>query len=158
MTIRTFVPESPRGYAAVALDNPKYDGNIGGALRAAYCLDANMVVLSGTRFRREATDTIHAWKHIPTHQVSDVFDALPVDCTPVAVDLVEGATPLPRFQHPERAFYIFGAEDRTLGEPILARCKHRVVIPTRLCLNLACAINVVLYDRIVKRHAWRTAA
>lgn len=139
------------GYAVVALDNPKYGGNIGAAMRAAFCFEARMVVIGGQRFRKEQPDTPHAWKHIPTIEASSVLDVIPYDCVPVAVDLLPGAIELPRFAHPERAYYIFGAEDRTLGHDITSRCAHQIVIPSRLCLNLAAAVNVVLYDRAMKQ-------
>lgn len=118
-----------RGYAVVALDHPKFGGNIGAAMRAAFCYDARLVVIAGQRFRREQPDTPQAWRHIPTLEVAEVMDALPYDCIPVAVDLLPGATPLPKFVHPERAFYIFGAEDRTLDHEIVSRCPHKVVVP-----------------------------
>lgn len=139
-----------RGYAVIALDQPKFGGNVGATMRAAWCYGAELVVIAGQRFRHEPTDTPQAWRHIPTLEVADVFDALPFECVPVAVDLLPDATPLPRFVHPERAFYIFGGEDRTLSHEITARCPHKVYVPTRLCMNLAATVNVVLYDRMVK--------
>lgn len=141
----------PRGYSAVALDNPKFGGNIGASMRACHCYGADLIVIAGQRFKREQPDTTHAWKHIPTLEVSDVFDALPYDCVPVAVDIITGATPLPTFCHPARAFYIFGAEDATLDERITKRCRAKIVIPTTHCMNLAATVNVVLYDRLAKR-------
>jgi tRNA(Leu) C34 or U34 (ribose-2'-O)-methylase TrmL len=70
---------------------------------------------------------------------------------PVAVDLIEGATSLVEFKHPERAFYIFGAEDQTLGRRVLDWCKNVVYVPTDRCMNLAATVNVVLYDRLAKQ-------
>ena len=58
---------------------------------------------------------------------------------------------LPEYQHPERAFYIFGAEDATLGARVLDRCRDRVFVPTVRCMNLAATVNVVLYDRMAKQ-------
>lgn len=142
-----------RGYACIALDNPKTPANIGSAMRAAGCYGAAMVVLGGPRPERLSrcpTDTMKAYRHIPHVLVPDVFDAIPYDCVPVAVDLVAGATPLPNYRHPERAFYIFGAEDATLGKRILDRCRDKVVVPTKFCMNLAATVNVILYDRMAK--------
>lgn len=139
-----------RGFAAIALDNPKDPKNIGSVLRAAHVFGAALVVLSGRRFARCGTDVTKAWRHIPLVETDDVFSALPYDCVPIAVDLVSGAQELPRYAHPERAFYVFGAEDATLGARVLDRCRDRVVIPTKFCLNLAATVNVVLYDRMVK--------
>lgn len=139
-----------RGYACVALTSPKSNANVGGAYRAAQCYGADLIVFSGTRVRREAADTMAAWRHIPLLKVADVFDALPHDCVPVAVDLIAGARDLRSYTHPERAFYIFGPEDGTLGDKTLSRCRDVVMIPTRFCMNLAATVNVVLYDRMAK--------
>lgn len=142
-----------RGFACVALDNPKRDQNVGGVMRAAFVYDAGLIVVAGTRYRAQASDTVKAWRHVPLLQVSDVFDAIPHDCVPVAVDLLPDATPLPKYRHPERAFYVFGAEDATLGERITSRCRDKVFVPTRRCMNLAATVNVILYDRLAKRAA-----
>lgn len=140
-----------RGYSVVALDNPKTPTNIGSALRASHIYGARMLVVSGCRYKRAATDVTKAWRHMPLLRCASVFDAIPYDCVPVAVDLVDGATPLPLYTHPERAFYVFGAEDATLGDRVLSRCRDRVMIPMAGCMNLAAAVNVVLYDRLAKR-------
>ena len=141
-----------RGFACIALDNPKDPKNIGSVLRAAHVYSAALVVLSGKRFQKVATDTTRAWRHMPFIQAEDVFDACPYDCVPIAVDLIDGAIPLPRYVHPERAFYIFGAEDQTLGKRITDRCRDRIVVPTKFCMNLAATVNVILYDRLAKMH------
>ena len=72
------------------------------------------------------------------------------DCVPVAVDILPGARCLTTYVHPERAFYIFGPEDGTLGEVITKWCRDVVYVPTAFCMNLAAAVNVVLYDRMAK--------
>lgn len=147
-------PDRPRGFAAIALDNPKFNVNVGSALRAAQCFGAALIVIGGTaqRYKRSSTDTTKAYRHIPLLHAPDIFAAVPFDCVPVAVDLVEGAVPLPDYRHPERAFYIFGAEDATLGRRITDRCRDRVYVPMVAgCLNLAMCVNVVLYDRMSKQ-------
>ena len=88
---------------------------------------------------------------MPLLQVDDIMKCVPYDCVPVAVDLVDGAEDLREFKHPERAYYIFGAENQTLGDEVLRHCKHKVFIPTKHCMNLASTVNVVLYDRLLKR-------
>lgn len=142
---------SARGYVAIGVVSPKCDANVGGIMRAAACYGADLVLLSGHRYRAQSTDTTKAWRHIPViHNLSDVFDAAPYGAVPVAVDLVEDAQSLPAFQHPERAFYIFGPEDGTLGKKVLDRCARRVAVPTRFRMNLAATANVILYDRMAK--------
>ena len=144
--------KSKSGFAAVGLDNPKDKQNIGSALRAVGCYNASMLAISGQRYNGSLTDTMKTHRKIPLIEVKDLKDVIPYDCVPVAVDLIEGATPLPEYKHPKRAFYIFGAEDRTLDDKALSWCKERIYIPTNSCMNLAATVNVVLYDRLSKQY------
>lgn len=139
-----------RGFAAIGLDNPKDSHNVGSAMRAVGVYGAALLVVSGKRIKAGSTDTMKHHRHIPMQNVDDLFDAIPFGCVPVAVDLIEGAIPLNEYKHPERAFYIFGAEDATLGKRVLDRCRDVVYIPTDGCMNLAATVNVVLYDRMTK--------
>ena len=143
-----------RGFSIIALDHPKNSVNIGGVLRAAGNYDAAMVVLGRPRCPvRHSADTMKISRHKPVLRVDDVFDALPFDCVPIAVDLIEGATPLPGYVHPERAFYVFGAEDATLGARVTDKCRDIIYVPTNRCMNLAATVNVILYDRLAKSYA-----
>lgn len=144
-----------RGYAAVGLHMPKTPANVGSVLRAAGCYGAAMVATSGQRYQRAATDTQASYRHLPLIQTDDLHSVIPFDCVPVAIDLIDGARPLPTYAHPERAFYIFGPEDGTLGQSITSWCRDIIYVPTHHCMNLAACVNVVLYDRMVKRQ--RTA-
>lgn len=139
-----------RGYAAVGLHQAKNPLNVGEVLRAAGCYDAAMVAASGKRYKNSKTDTQKAYRHLPFIQCDDLRLIIPHGCTPVAIDLIEGATSLTEYKHPERAFYIFGPEDGTLGNSITEWCKDIVYIPTSYCMNLAATVNVVLYDRMSK--------
>ena len=142
-----------RGFSCIGLDNPKTDVNVGAVLRAAGVFRADMVAISGHRYGRAPTDTMKFYRHLPLLQVEDLHEVIPFDCVPVAVELVDRATPLNEYKHPERAFYVFGAEDATLGERVLSWCRDVVYIPTNGCLNLAACVNVVLYDRLSKSNA-----
>lgn len=144
-----------RGYSAIGLVRPKDRHNVGSVLRAAACYEAALVAIQGDRTPiRSHLDTGKAWKHTPVLRGDDLHAMIPFDAVPVAVDLVEDATWLPDYRHPERAFYVFGPEDGTLGASTLDWCRDRVAIPTRFCMNLAATVNVVLYDRLAK-HASR---
>ena len=139
-----------RGYAAIGLYQPKTPANVGSVLRAAHCYGTAMVAKTGQRYSPHSADTMKAYRHLPLLQVDDLFDVLPHDCVPVAVDLLDGARCLTDYVHPERAFYIFGPEDGTLGRAITDRCRDKVYVPTAFCMNLAATVNVVLYDRAAK--------
>ena len=139
-----------RGYAAVGLFQPKSESNIGGALRAASCYGASIVVIQGRRLFRMSTDTAKTWRHKPVLIVQNLFDAIPYDCVPVAVEIADGSRPLNTYTHPERAFYIFGPEDGSISKEVMSKCRDIVTIPTSGCMNLAATVNVVLYDRMCK--------
>lgn len=146
-----------RGYSAIGLCQPKDSINVGSALRAAYAYGAAMVATTGKRYRFAKTDTCAAHRHMPLLQVEDVFDAIPYDCVPVAIEVVENSISLPRYIHPRSAFYIFGPEDGSIPKSVLERCRDIVSVPTRVCMNLAATVNVVLYDRLAKSREHRLA-
>ncbi len=137
-----------RGYAAVGLYHPKNAINVGAVLRACGCYGAAFLATTGQRYRKAPTDTMCAVKRLPLLQVDDLRDVIPYDCVPIAVELSKDARPIHELRHPERAFYVFGPEDGSLGSAVLDWCPGRpVYIPTNGCMNLAATVNVVMYDR-----------
>lgn len=139
-----------RGYSIVALYNAKSPANLGGAMRAAHCFGAAAIYLVGDRFppiHRLPADTTKAYRHTPCLQVTAIHDVIPSSAELVVVELVDKAEPLTRFCHPERAVYLFGPEDGSVPDDLVALADRVVMIPTRHCLNLAATVNVVLYDR-----------
>ncbi|MGY3941807.1 RNA methyltransferase [Aeromonas tecta] len=141
-------------FCCVGLVNPKSPENVGAVMRAAGCYGVDEVYYTGSRFelaRRFATDTKQMVEKIPLLGVDELLDFVPAGCTPVLVDLIEGATSLPDYVHPERAFYIFGPEDGTLDPASFKAVKEVIYVPTRGCMNLAASVNVILYDRLAKQ-------
>lgn len=144
-----------RGFAGIGLDRCRCPDNLGGAMRAAACYQADFIILGGERMlgrKLPSTDTAKAWRHIPLFQSGNLMDAIPYGAEPIAVEVSETAESLFSFQHPEQAFYIFGPEDGSISEDLLGRCQRRVTVPTAICMNLAATVNVVLYDRAMKRN------
>jgi tRNA(Leu) C34 or U34 (ribose-2'-O)-methylase TrmL len=139
-----------RGYSAIGLVNTKKEVNLGGAMRAAYCYGASMIAVQGKRYKRESADTSASYKHIPLIETDNLYDVIPYDCIPIAVEITPDSKNIRNFVHPERAFYIFGPEDGSIPKTILDFCKYKVSIPTKICMNLAATVNVVLYDRLCK--------
>lgn len=138
-----------KGYFGIALHYPQKGHNIGSAMRACGCFGAQFCIIQG-KFNKESADTKRMERQIPVWETEDIFQNIPYNCIPVAVDLIEGAQSLERFAHPSRAIYIFGSEGETLPKHIVDRCPIKLVIPSNGCLNLAASVNVVLYDRVAK--------
>jgi tRNA(Leu) C34 or U34 (ribose-2'-O)-methylase TrmL len=143
----------PSSAAYIGLVNPKSPENVGMVLRAAGCYEATKVFYTGERYTRASkffTDTKNAHERVPLVAVEDFLIDLPEGTTLVAIELIEGATPLMDFVHPHNAYYIFGPEDGSIKKELLQHCAHVVYIPTVGCMNLAATVNVVLYDRLSK--------
>lgn len=140
-----------RGYAAIGLHNPKTEANIVGVMRAAHCYGAKLVNVAGERYKRQVTDTTKAWRHTPVLNVTNVLDAIPLDCVPVVIEINDIASSLFDYEHPERAYYIFGPEDGSVPAHVVERARDVVYVPTSYCMNLAATVNVVLYDRAMKQ-------
>ncbi len=138
---------------SIGLINPKNPVNVASILRAAGCYGVASVFYTGQRYRFAKdfnADTKAFHKVIPTIGVDDLKEVVPEGASVVEVELVEGATPLPLFEHPSNAFYLPGPEDGSIGEDVLSWCDHVVYVPTFSCMNLAATANVLLYDRLSK--------
>lgn len=137
----------------IGLSDPKSPSNVGAVMRAAGCFQADAVFYTGERYVRAArfnTDTKDVSKKIPLTGVCCLLEGVPQESKIICVELVEGAVPLPEYQHPDQAFYIFGPEDGTISQQVIDKADAVVYVPTIGCLNLAATVNVVLYDRISK--------
>jgi tRNA(Leu) C34 or U34 (ribose-2'-O)-methylase TrmL len=137
----------------IGLTNPKSPSNVGAVMRAAGCYQADEVVYTGQRYEKASkfqTDTKNVTSKIPLKGVESFLDNLGDETRIVCVDFAEGATPLPEFQHPDNAIYIFGPEDGSISQDIADRAHHVVYVPTIGCMNLAASVNVLLYDRLAK--------
>jgi tRNA(Leu) C34 or U34 (ribose-2'-O)-methylase TrmL len=127
---------------------------MGSILRAAGCYQVQSIRYTGERYARAMafqTDTKNVHLDIKVNHVNQVIDAkADKRLSKIAVELVEGATPLPHFIHPKEALYIFGPEDGSIEQEIIDECDHVVYVPTIGCMNLAATVNVLLYDRLAK--------
>ena len=139
-----------RGYSCIGLFNTKDSKNIGGAMRAAYCYESSLIIISGNRYKYTPDDTSKAYRTIPLIQTNDLFNSVPYDCKIIGVEITEKSKNIINFIHPERACYIFGPEDGSLPDEVLNKCNYVISIPTKHCMNLAATVNVVLYDRLIK--------
>jgi len=140
---------------SIALINPKYDRNVGAVLRAASCFDVKQVWFTGNRVRFEEgkrlprEERMKGYEDVELFQYDYVFDVHQT-ATPIAIEVREGAEMLTTFEHPTNALYVFGPEDGGLQRNTLQHCHRIVTIPTRHCTNLAAAVYITLYDRMLK--------
>lgn len=137
----------------IGLVNPKSPSNVGSIMRASGCYQVSSVFYTGSRYTHAAkfhTDTKNATATIPLSETDSLLSCVPEGAKIVCVDLVEGATSLPEFKHPENAYYIFGPEDGTIDQELIDNADAVVYVPTIGCMNLAATVNVVLYDRLAK--------
>lgn len=149
----TATSTSKFGTSFIGLTNPKSPTNVGAVMRAAGCYQVDGVFYTGERYARAAkfqTDTKTARDSIPLQGVDSLLEGVPQGVKVVCVELVEGATPLPHFTHPEQAFYVFGPEDGTIEQAVVDKADAVVYVPTIGCMNLAATVNVLLYDRLAK--------
>lgn len=146
---------------AVILYNPKFSHNVGAAMRAASCFGVEQVWFTGDRVSLESKkgarlpreERMKGYSSVELRHYDRPFDCFTSDIVPVAVEITETSEQLPTFVHPERAVYVFGPEDGSIPSKIKRHCHRHVMIPTRHCTNLAAAVYIVMYDRLVKRQA-----
>jgi tRNA(Leu) C34 or U34 (ribose-2'-O)-methylase TrmL len=159
---------------AVALFNPKYAHNVGGAVRAASCFGLEQVWFSGNRVSLDGSDgariaktsrtlPVKQKKRLPREermkgyakvtlaQADYFFDAFDADVVPVGIEIRENSESLITFEHPEKALYVFGPEDGSLGRAQLLQCHRVVQIPMAHCANLSSAVYMVLFHRHMTR-------
>lgn len=157
---------------AILMVNPKYPHNVGAAVRAASCYGVGQVWYTGnrvpidvpkdigngrnheskTKWRLPREERMRGYADVTLFQNDRPFDQF-AKAIPVAIEMRPNAEPLTTFEHPENAVYVFGPEDGSIDQVYLRLCHKFVIIPTKHCLNLSAAINVVLWDRYLKRSA-----
>ena len=141
-----------RGYFAAGTDGISKPMNLGNLLRIAHAFGASFffTIAGRVKLADAISDTSDAAGHLPIYQFPGADDLrLPQGCELVGVEITDHATELPSFRHPLRAAYVFGSERLSLSEPVLARCRHVVKIPTRFSINVGMAGAIVMYDRML---------
>ena len=126
--------------------------NLGNLVRIAHAFDASFFFSVAPRMKLSDanSDTSRAQGALPFYSFERPQDfRMPLDCRLVGVEITDDAVELPRFRHPTRAAYVFGAERYSLSPQMLSLCEFVVKIPTRFSINVGMAGAIVLYDRLV---------
>jgi tRNA G18 (ribose-2'-O)-methylase SpoU len=141
-----------RGYFAAGVDGISKPMNLGNLLRISHAFGASFffTIDGQVKVSEAMSDTSRAEGHVPLYQYQSAAELrLPQGCRMVGVEITDDAIDLPRFKHPLRAAYVFGAERLSLSPETLKRCEFVVKIPTRFSINVGMAGAIVMYDRLV---------
>ena len=139
-----------RGYFEIGIFNGKTPMNMGTLWRSAYQMGAAGIFLIGTRFAKQASDTVKAWRHVPFREYRDFdhfMDCRPRDATLIGIEM--GGRALSGYHHPERAIYLLGAEDYGLPKCVADQCTSIVSLDAvnAASYNVAVAGSLVMYHR-----------
>ena len=139
-----------RGYFGIGVYGAKTEINIGTLWRSAHNFGASFIFTIGARYKKQCSDTTKAWKHIPlfNYKTFTEFNNLrPCDSPLIAIEQTNKSKSIREFKHPERAIYLLGAEDYGIPSKILEKCQDVIHISTPMCLNVAVAGSIVMFDR-----------
>ena len=142
-----------KGYCGIGIFNPKTTINMGTLWRSAHLFGVDFIFTIGERYKRQPTDTLKSFRHVPLFNFKDWEDFIqhiPMKGEIVIVEQSESHQ-LGEFAHPKQAIYVLGAEDYGIPEKYWKG--HLVVnIPTEQIssLNVAVAGSIVLYDRYIQ--------
>jgi tRNA(Leu) C34 or U34 (ribose-2'-O)-methylase TrmL len=143
--------------ASLGLVNPKSPDNVGSVLRAAANYGVDKVFYTGNRYPRAIERKARTVdmsrkvsKDVLITQQDCLIDVVTENMKVVCVEFALNAIPLPEYEHPENALYIFGPEDGSIDQAIIDQADDVVYVPTVGCMNLSASVNVLLYDRLFK--------
>ena len=145
--------ENKRGFFGIGILNTKTEQNIGTLWRSASIMGASFIFTIGKRYKKQASDTMHSWRHIPLYNYEtfeEFYKAIPYDCQLIGIELDDKSVPITEFKHPERCVYLLGAEDIGLSKDAIDKCHKLVQLPGDYCMNVAVAGSIMMYDRLAK--------
>lgn len=143
-----------RGYVGIGVWHAKHEINVGSLVRSAAVFGADFVFTVGRRYRTSSAAR-SLERHLPVFHYADIeqlLDVTPANARFVLTEIHPRSVPLETFEHPHQAIYLLGAEDHGLPETVLERMPFAPIVqmPGAVCMNVASAGAVLLYDRHVK--------
>lgn len=146
--------ENKRGFFGIGILNTKTEVNVGTLWRSANLMGASFIFTIGRRYKKQVSDTLKTWRHIPLFNFDSFEDfqkTIPYDCQLVGIEMDEKSVPIKTFIHPERVIYLLGAEDHGLTKEAIHKCQKLIYLPGRMSMNVAVAGSIVMFDRINKQ-------
>lgn len=142
-----------RGFFGIGIQHTKTEQNIGTLWRSASIMGASFIFTIGKRYKKQASDTMQSWRHIPLYNYEtfeDFYKAMPYDCQLIGIELDDKSEPIETFKHPERCIYLLGAEDNGLTKEAIDKCHKIVQLPGDYCMNVSVAGSIMMYDKLQK--------
>lgn len=145
---------------SVVLVNPKFPHNVGTCQRACSCFGIKQLWWTGSRVKMDPEkgqrlpreERMRGYKDVDLIAYDRPLDQFPKGTVPIAIEVRDNSEVMDLdFIHPDNTVYVFGPEDGSIPKQFLQLCHRFVVIPTKHCLNLAAAVNVVLAHRMLTR-------
>lgn len=139
----------------ILLCQPKFPVNLANVVRAAACWGSERVLWTGSRLKLDPTHLprelrMKSYSSVGVTQTDRPFDLLEKGVVPICIEVMD-AVSLVDFVHPPNALYVFGPEDGSVPQVYRRLCHQFVTIPSKHCLNLAAAVNVVLFHRSLQK-------
>lgn len=113
---------------SLGLVNPKSPDNVGSVLRAAANYGVDKVFYTGDRYPRAIERKARTVdmsrkvsKDVLITQQDCLIDVVTENMRVVCVEFALNAIPLPEYEHPENALYIFGPEDGSMTKLLSIR-------------------------------------
>lgn len=141
-----------KGYFGIGIYMGKNTLNLGTLWRSAHNFHADFIFLIGKRFKQQPSDTTKAYRNIPLYQYDtyeDFCKNIPYSCQVVCVEQNQSSKDIREYKHPKNCIYLLGAEDTGIPDKI-CKGKEVVHISTPMCVNVAVAGSIVMYDRLSK--------
>jgi tRNA(Leu) C34 or U34 (ribose-2'-O)-methylase TrmL len=142
----------------IVLLEPRFVDNIAAAVRAASAFDIKQVWYTGRNINGDARRLPRELRmysdRVDLFHSDKPLDMMPDYAVPVALEYAASHSSLVYFRHARHNVYVFGPERGEVPGHIKGLCHHVVSIPTAHSLNLAATVNIVLYDRAMKREVY----
>lgn len=140
-----------KGFFGIGIYNFRIGINVGTLWRSAYNFGADFLFTIGDEpYKEQRSDKTKTGRNIPIFHFTDIEKmkaCLPSQTPLIGIEQTKNSRPINEFFHPKRAIYILGSENIGLSQEVLAKCNAVIHIETVVCINVAIAGSIVLFDR-----------